>query len=73
MSPLHEACLGGHPACASVLLKHGAQVSITQMFRSISMKLSFPCRVIIGLMNDEKKTIGLHVEMSTVCYAGGIV
>ncbi|MEE6468370.1 hypothetical protein FKM82_008266 [Ascaphus truei] len=25
VSPLHEACLGGHPACVSVLLKHGAQ------------------------------------------------
>ncbi|XP_053163923.1 ankyrin repeat and SOCS box protein 9 isoform X3 [Hemicordylus capensis] len=24
VSPLHEACLGGHSACASVLLKHGA-------------------------------------------------
>lgn len=28
VSPLHEACLGGHSACASVLLKHGAHVSI---------------------------------------------
>ncbi|NXX25179.1 ASB9 protein, partial [Nicator chloris] len=27
VSPLHEACLGGHAACASVLLKHGAQVN----------------------------------------------
>uniref|UniRef100_A0A5F8GTE3 Phosphatidylinositol glycan anchor biosynthesis class A n=1 Tax=Monodelphis domestica TaxID=13616 RepID=A0A5F8GTE3_MONDO len=26
VSPLHEACLGGHPTCAGVLLKHGAQV-----------------------------------------------
>ncbi|KAG8137339.1 hypothetical protein E2320_004591, partial [Naja naja] len=24
VSPLHEACLGGHAACVSVLLKHGA-------------------------------------------------
>lgn len=27
VSPLHEACLGGHAACVSVLLKHGANVS----------------------------------------------
>ena len=27
VSPLHEACLGGHPSCANILLKHGAQVS----------------------------------------------
>lgn len=27
VSPLHEACLGGHAACASFLLKHGAKVS----------------------------------------------
>eukprot|EP00069_Balaena_mysticetus_P010016 bmy_01279T0 len=25
VSPLHEACLGGHPSCANILLKHGAQ------------------------------------------------
>lgn len=30
VSPLHEACLGGHSACASVLLKHGAHVSINK-------------------------------------------
>ncbi|XP_044286200.1 ankyrin repeat and SOCS box protein 9 isoform X3 [Varanus komodoensis] len=29
VSPLHEACLGGHSACASVLLKHGAHVNTT--------------------------------------------
>ncbi|OXB65499.1 hypothetical protein ASZ78_008530 [Callipepla squamata] len=30
VSPLHEACLGGHAACASFLLKHGAKVSHVQ-------------------------------------------
>ncbi|XP_064008188.1 ankyrin repeat and SOCS box protein 9 isoform X4 [Pogoniulus pusillus] len=25
VSPLHGACLGGHAACASILIKHGAQ------------------------------------------------
>ncbi|KAK2497977.1 hypothetical protein MC885_016202 [Smutsia gigantea] len=25
VSPLHDACLGGHPSCVNVLLKHGAQ------------------------------------------------
>uniref|UniRef100_A0A8C6Y9X7 SOCS box domain-containing protein n=1 Tax=Naja naja TaxID=35670 RepID=A0A8C6Y9X7_NAJNA len=29
VSPLHEACLGGHAACVSVLLKHGANVNAT--------------------------------------------
>ena len=27
VSALHEACLGGHVACAKVLLEHGARVS----------------------------------------------
>ncbi|XP_008590648.1 PREDICTED: ankyrin repeat and SOCS box protein 9 [Galeopterus variegatus] len=27
VSPLHEACLRGHPSCANTLLKHGAQVN----------------------------------------------
>lgn len=29
VSALHEACLGGHVACAKVLLENGAQVSPT--------------------------------------------
>lgn len=31
VSPLHEACLGGHPSCVKMLLKHGAQVSAAQI------------------------------------------
>ncbi|XP_072807761.1 uncharacterized protein [Vicugna pacos] len=27
VSPVHEACPGGHPSCANILLKHGAQVN----------------------------------------------
>ncbi|XP_018418561.1 PREDICTED: ankyrin repeat and SOCS box protein 9-like isoform X1 [Nanorana parkeri] len=27
VTPLHEACLGGHPGCVTFLLKHGAQVN----------------------------------------------
>lgn len=30
VSPLHEACLGGHPSCVKILLRHGANVSTTQ-------------------------------------------
>ena len=26
VTPLHEACLGGHLACAKLLLEHGADV-----------------------------------------------
>lgn len=35
VSPLHEACLGGHPACVNLLLRHGALVSITYSIAEI--------------------------------------
>uniref|UniRef100_A0A8C7E5M8 Ankyrin repeat and SOCS box containing 9 n=1 Tax=Naja naja TaxID=35670 RepID=A0A8C7E5M8_NAJNA len=35
VSPLHEACLGGHAACVSVLLKHGANVSHTKCVETL--------------------------------------
>lgn len=32
VSPLHEACLGGHYACAKFLLENGAKVRTRQAF-----------------------------------------
>lgn len=32
VSPLHEACLGGHAACAKLLVEHGADVRSATIF-----------------------------------------
>lgn len=31
VTPLHEACLGGHFVCAKLLLDHGANVSVHKL------------------------------------------
>lgn len=39
ITPLHEACLGGHFACAKVLLEHGADVCLILYFLVINTNI----------------------------------
>lgn len=43
VSALHEACLGGHVACAKVLLENGALVSLGDDFGTGHLGMEGPC------------------------------
>lgn len=55
ITPLHEACVGGHFTCAKLLLEHGADVRTVTILHSIFRHFS-----------EEVFTLTLHNELKHV-------